>query len=86
MFNEHVQAFAPATVNKVGITIVPLSYKYKYREGTLIPWHRIALRKVAWVYQVEKNPAATFILLAVACGWINILYLITHIQYSIPLK
>ena len=42
-------------VTEVGITIIPLSYKYKYREGTLMPWHRIALRKVAWVYQAEKN-------------------------------
>ena len=66
--NEHVEAFAPATVNKVGITIAPLSYKYKYGEGTLMPWHRIALRKVAWVYQAEKNPAAAFIPLAVTCG------------------
>ena len=49
-------------------------------------WRCIALRNVSWVYQAEKNLATTFILLAVACGWINILYLITHIQYSIPLK
>ena len=24
-----------------------------------MPWHRIALRSVAWVYQVEKDPIAT---------------------------
>ena len=53
--NEHVRAFALATVTEVGITIIPLSYKHKYGEGTLVPWHHIALQKVSWVYQAEKN-------------------------------
>ena len=52
---QHVRAFAFATVTEVGITIIPLSYKYKYREGILTPWHRIAFRKVACVYQADKT-------------------------------
>ena len=42
-------------VTEVGITVIPLSYKYKYEEGTVMPWHHSALWKVAWVYQAEKN-------------------------------
>ena len=69
--NEHVWAFVSATIIEVGITVVPLSSKCG--RGLLMPWHRIALRKVAWVYQVEKGPAATFFLRAIVCGWKNIL-------------
>ena len=52
---EHVRAFVLATVTEVGITIILPPYKYKYGEGTLTPWHRIAFRTVACVYQAEKN-------------------------------
>ena len=51
--NEHVRVFASAMVTKVGITIVPLSKKHE--RGTLLPWHRIPLWEVAWVYQIEEN-------------------------------
>ena len=45
----------PATVTEGGITVISLSCRYKYGEGTLMSWHRIALRRVAWAYQAEKN-------------------------------
>ena len=76
-----------ACYGEVGIAVIPLSYKYIYGEGTLMPWDCIALRRLlAYTRRRKTIVHFSYIQIESAQPLKNGTAFPTEINSSLPIK